>query len=150
VTNSLHDLVRFSDSAVTLYRGNCLELLPALADQPVDAVITDPPYSSGGQYRGDRMQSTSAKYVQSGQVLQQGDFSGDNRDQRAYGHWCALWLAECLRVTKPGGVCCLFTDWRQLPTTTDALQAGGLEVIANKPNTAQEKHNDTTNSESKG
>jgi len=125
VTNSIHDLVRFSDSSVTLYRGNCLELLPSIADQSVDAVITDPPYSSGGQYRGDRMQSTSAKYVQSGQMLQQGDFSGDNRDQRAYGHWCALWLGECLRVTKPGGVCCLFTDWRQLPTTTDALQAGG-------------------------
>jgi site-specific DNA-methyltransferase (adenine-specific) len=53
------------------------------------------------------------------------DFSGDSRDQHAYGYWCALWLAECLRITKPGGVCAMFTDWRQLPTTTDALQAGG-------------------------
>jgi len=115
----------FIDSHISVFHGNALEVLRAIPSESVDAVITDPPYSSGGQFRGDRMQSTTAKYVQSGQVLQFGDFAGDNRDQRAYHHWCALWLAECLRVTKPGGVCCLFTDWRQLPTTTDALQAGG-------------------------
>ena len=36
-----------------------------------------------------------------------------------------MWLGEALRVTRPGGVCLLFTDWRQLPVTCDALQAGG-------------------------
>lgn len=73
------------------------------------------------------MQDVRAKYVQnqsaSGALLPV--FTGDNRDQRAYGYWCALWLSECLRVTRPGGACLLFTDWRQLPTTTDMLQAGG-------------------------
>ena len=53
------------------------------------------------------------------------DFSGDNRDGRAYGYWSALWLSEALRVSKPGAICAVFTDWRQLPTTSDALQAGG-------------------------
>lgn len=109
--------------SVTL--GNALALLQAMPDACVDAVITDPPYSSGGQYRGDRMQNTGAKYQQQGQVLQRPDFAGDNRDQRAYLAWCSVWLAECLRVAKPGSPICLFTDWRQLPTTTDALQAGG-------------------------
>jgi site-specific DNA-methyltransferase (adenine-specific) len=28
-------------------------------------------------------------------------------------------------LTKLGGACCIFTDWRQLPTTTDAMQSGG-------------------------
>jgi len=116
----------FLDSAgVTIYKGNALAVLMDLPSESVDCVITDPPYSSGGMYRGDRAASTIAKYVQSGQVLQHGDFAGDNRDQRAYLSWCSLWLAECLRITKPGGVCALFTDWRQLPVTTDALQAGG-------------------------
>jgi site-specific DNA-methyltransferase (adenine-specific) len=32
---------------------------------------------------------------------------------------------ECLRVAKPGSPLCVFTDWRQLPTMTDAIQAGG-------------------------
>jgi site-specific DNA-methyltransferase (adenine-specific) len=50
----------------TLYCEDCLEVLTHLAEEGVkiDAVITDPPYSSGGQFRGDRTQKTSTKYVQ--------------------------------------------------------------------------------------
>jgi site-specific DNA-methyltransferase (adenine-specific) len=105
--------------------GDALDLLRRLPDGCVDAVVTDPPYSSGGAFRGDRMQSTRDKYVDNRNPGAGPEFQGDNRDQRAYGYWCALWLGECLRLTRPGGPCCLFTDWRQLPTTTDALQAGG-------------------------
>jgi len=32
---------------VTLYRGDCLEVLPTLADGCIDAVVTDPPYEMG-------------------------------------------------------------------------------------------------------
>lgn len=106
-------------------RCNSLARLLDMPDACVDAVITDMPYSSGGFTRGDRMAPPSTKYEQSGQKLQRVDFAGDNRDQRAFGYWCALWLSEALRVAKPGSPICLFTDWRQLPTTTDALQAGG-------------------------
>lgn len=117
----------FSDETARLYGGDALAVLASLPSASVDAVITDPPYSSGGMVRSDRMSDVHVKYVQndsvSGKAL--AAFTGDNRDQRAYGYWCALWLAECLRLTKPGGVCLLFTDWRQLPATTDALQAGG-------------------------
>ena len=117
----------WQDERVTLYGGDALAVLASLPQARVDAVVTDPPYSSGGMVRSDRMNDVHSKYVNSdsgsGQDL--AAFSGDNRDQRAYGYWSALWLSECLRVTKPGGVCLLFTDWRQLPITTDALQAGG-------------------------
>lgn len=115
----------FQQDGITIYRAEALALLATLADESVDLVATDPPYSSGGAFRGDRMQSTRTKYVDGRDQTGFSDFGGDNRDQRAYGYWCALWLAECLRVTKDGGFCCLFTDWRQLPTTTDAIQAGG-------------------------
>ncbi|MEO5727168.1 MAG: DNA methyltransferase [Byssovorax sp.] len=108
-----------------LEQGNALEILKLLPDASVDAVIADPPYSSGGQTHAARAQSPSSKYVQSGTKRQLPDFDGDNRDQRSFGYWCSLWLQECLRVTKPGAPIALFTDWRQLPTTTDALQAGG-------------------------
>ena len=110
---------------IQLYHGDALDLLRGLPDASVDALITDPPYSSGGAFRGDRITSTTAKYVDNRDQLKRPDFGGDNRDQRAYGYWCALWLSECLRIVKPGGAVCLFTDWRQLPVTTDALQAGG-------------------------
>ena len=105
--------------------GEALETLRTLEDGGVDAVVADPPYSSGGTFRSDRMGGTVAKYTTSYGTRDVPNFTGDNRDQRSYGYWSALWLSECLRITKPGGVCCLFTDWRQLPTTTDALQAGG-------------------------
>jgi site-specific DNA-methyltransferase (adenine-specific) len=37
-----------------------------------------------------------------------------------------MWMTECQRVLKPGATFATFTDWRQLPTMTDAVQAGGL------------------------
>jgi len=111
----------------TLYHCDALALLATLPDASSDGLITDPPYSSGGGFRGDRMGSVSDKYLNSDskQATYLPQFAGDNRDQRAFGYWCALWLGECLRVVKPGRAAVLFTDWRQLPTTTDALQAGG-------------------------
>jgi site-specific DNA-methyltransferase (adenine-specific) len=117
----------YQDDSVRLYRGDALRTLVDLADSSIDAVVADPPYSSGGMVRSDRTGSTVNKYVLSRNTQRNSltDFSGDNRDQRSYAYWCALWLGECARVTKPGGVCLLFTDWRQLPATTDALQAGG-------------------------
>lgn len=105
--------------------GDALALLRELPTASVDAIITDPPYSSGGMVRGDRMASTNVKYVNSTTENRGVDFTGDNRDQRAYGYWSALWLGEALRVAKPGAVLCAFSDWRQLPATTDAVQAGG-------------------------
>jgi len=119
--------IDYQTDNVTLYRGDALAVLRELPDASVDAVITDPPYSSGGAMRGDRMAGTSLKYVQTGSSSHGlGDFSGDNRDQRAYAYWLALWIGECTRVSKPGAVGALFTDWRQLPATTDALQSGGF------------------------
>lgn len=116
-----------SAPAWTLHRGDALAVLATLEDGVADAVITDPPYSSGGMVRGDRAgQSTRTKYVTTqNKRTDLMEFAGDNRDQRAFGYWCALWLGEAHRITRPGGICMLFTDWRQLPTVTDAIQAGG-------------------------
>lgn len=113
-------------TAVELRHGDSLLLLRELADESVDLVLTDPPYSSGGMFRGDRAnQSTNAKYVQTGTIANRADFDGDSRDQRGFLAWASLWLAECWRASKPGSSCLVFTDWRQLPTVTDAVQAGG-------------------------
>lgn len=113
------------DARSTIIEGESLRVMQQLPDGCVAAVITDPPYSSGGFTRGDRMASTSNKYVLTGTMVERPDFAGDNRDQRGYLKWCVAWLDECLRITRPGGSLLMFTDWRQLPTTTDAVQAGG-------------------------
>lgn len=103
-------------------------MLADLPDASVDAVVADPPYSSGGMVRSDRANiGTVTKYTTNQNTKRADliDFGGDNRDQRAYQYWSALWMAEAMRATKPGGIIMAFTDWRQLPATTDAVQAGG-------------------------
>lgn len=116
------DKVEIGDAI--LYLGDSLEILPSLPK--VDAFITDPPYSSGGQFRGDRSQKTSTKYVQTGSGFTHRDeFGGDTRDQRAFLEWATMVFGRCLRVAKDGAILCTFTDWRQLPTMTDAVQCGG-------------------------
>jgi site-specific DNA-methyltransferase (adenine-specific) len=110
---------------VAIHTGDCLPWLSDLPPDSVAAVITDPPYSSGGAMRSDRMAAPGRKYTLGGTLTHRTEFAGDNRDQLSYGYWCALWLGAALRATRPGGVCLLFTDWRQLPVTSNALQAGG-------------------------
>lgn len=110
----------------TLIEGEALPALIAMPDASVDAVITDPPYSSGGFSRDDKSRDTDAKYTQSDARGRFPSFGGDSRDQRSYFSWCALWIAECVRVMKPGGYFLTFTDWRQLPVMSDAVQAGGV------------------------
>lgn len=114
----------YQDESVTIYHGDMFAVLGEL-DVLVDALVTDPPYSSGGAQRSDRMTATTSKYVSSGTLAVRHEFSGDNRDQRGYLAWVSLWMGAALRIAKPGALACLFTDWRQLPITTDAFQSGG-------------------------
>jgi len=113
----------YEHGGITIYCGETLEVLPHLSG--VDAVITDPPYSSGGAMRSDRTRSTVAKYVQTGTIDVLPEFTGDNRDGRGYLAWCSLWMCAARHASVAGAPIAVFTDWRQLPTTTDAVQAGG-------------------------
>lgn len=116
----------YQNNWVTLYKGEALAVLRELPDESIDAVITDPPYSSGGMVRGDRTAKPDSKYTQSESQGRWTDFTGDNRDGHGWAYWCALWMSECRRLVKPSGYFLSFTDWRMLPTLTDAIQAGGF------------------------
>jgi site-specific DNA-methyltransferase (adenine-specific) len=113
----------YQDEQVAIYHGDSLWLIPEIG--PIDAVVTDPPYSSGGQFRSDRTQSTVAKYVQSGTQAYRPDFAGDSRDQRSFLAWSTLWLSAAYNVATPGAPIACFIDWRQLPVLSDAIQAAG-------------------------
>lgn len=110
----------------TLQHADAYTALTQLAHGSVDATITDPPYNSGGRTPNDRTgQSARDKYVSGDAHHDLPDFAGDSRDQRGYIAWMTLILTECLRATVAGGPLLLFTDWRQLPANSDALQAAG-------------------------
>lgn len=113
---------------VQLHRGDALAVLPTLAPASVDAVITDPPYNSGGRTASERRnQSAMDKYVSGGSKVETAlaDFTGDNRDQRGFLAWLSLVLSGCLTAARPGAHLLVFSDWRQVPVVSDALQVAG-------------------------
>lgn len=109
-----------------LIHGDALTVLPTLPANSFDALITDPPYASGGVHASARQRSPNEKYMQSSAPYLHADFPSDERDQRSHLAWMQLWLAQCNRVLRDGAPVLLFTDWRQLPLTTDALQCAGF------------------------
>ncbi len=65
-----------------LFADDCLAVLPHLVDACIDTVFADPPFNLGKEY---------------------GAGTDDQIPDHAYLVWCRLWLAECVRVLKPGG-----------------------------------------------
>ena len=113
----------YQDETITIYNGDALQIIPQLTN--IGAVITDPPYSSGGAHRSDRTASTVTKYVQTGTQAYRPEFAGDGRDQRSFLAWCTLWMNAAYNVATPGAPIVSFIVWRQLPILSDAVQAGG-------------------------
>ena len=113
----------YEHAGITIYHGDCFDVLHELSG--VGAVVTDPPYSSGGAFRGDRAQQTTTKYVNSDTAAYRPEFAGDNRDQRGFLAWSAMWLNAARKASEPGAALASFIDWRQLPILTDAVQCGG-------------------------
>lgn len=112
--------------AWTVHTGDALTLLHTLPTGSADAVITDPPYNSGGMTPAQRTSDTArGKYVSGNAQHRLPDFDGDSRDQRGYLAWMTLVLGQCLRISRHASPLLVFTDWRQLPVTSDALQAAG-------------------------
>ena len=83
----------------TLLHGDCLELLRALPDSSVDAVVTDPPY--GLAFMGKRW-----------------DYDVPSVD---------IW-AECLRVLKPGGHLLAFAGTRTQHRMAVRIEDSGFEI----------------------
>lgn len=109
---------------ITLILGDALEVMPSLEAKHFAGALIDPPYSSGGNVR-DKAMPTSAKYLQSGVAGRYPEFAGDTRDQRSYLTWSTMWMRQARDLVMPGGLLATFSDWRQLPVTTDALQCSG-------------------------
>ena len=123
----------FQIGDIRLYQGDALAVLSTLASNSADAVLTDPPYSSGGVTIGARQASPAHKYQSSGTKRQYPPMLGDAKDQRSWTMWCTLWLGECWRIARDGAPLMAFTDWRQLPALSDAVQAAGWKWLGIVP-----------------
>lgn len=85
-------------------------------------VIADPPYASGGGSIREKQRPTGEKYAKDSRFH---DFDGDAKDQRSWTSWMAKWMGEARNLSNEGAILAVFTDWRQLPSTTDAIQWAG-------------------------
>lgn len=110
---------------IEVIHGEALTVMRGMPAESFDTIIADPPYSSGGTTSAARQADPVSKYVQSTTKRQDVSFEGDARDQRSWTFWMTLWLLEAYRLAKTSGRLYVFTDWRQLPSTTDAVQAAG-------------------------
>jgi site-specific DNA-methyltransferase (adenine-specific) len=72
----------FASPLGLLYEGDCLNLLPFIKSESIDTVFADPPFNIGKKY---------------------GAKVNDSLPEKEYLDWCFQWLAECIRVLKPGG-----------------------------------------------
>ena len=108
-----------------IIHGDLLRVLPAFPGSPFGGIICDPPYSSGAADQNSKQKATSQKYCSAKSNNPLPDFEGDAKDQRS---WTPGWRSGCVRrgaYQKEGAPICMFIDWRQLPSMTDALQWAG-------------------------
>jgi DNA modification methylase len=72
----------YGSSNGLLFEGDCLDILPRLPSAAIDMVFADPPFNLGKIY---------------------GNRTNDLRADTEYISWCKRWLAEAIRILKPGG-----------------------------------------------
>jgi site-specific DNA-methyltransferase (adenine-specific) len=84
-----------------ILKGNSLDLLPTLADNSIDAIVTDPPYELG--------------------------FMGKTWDNSGIAYSLELWQ-ECLRVLKPGGHLLAFSGSRTYHRMVVSIEDSGFEI----------------------
>ena len=88
--------------------GDCLEVMPTLADSSVDLVLTDPPYYKVKNLPWDRQWDTPAKFLE----------------------WLDAVLAEFYRVLKPNGSLYLFASPR-MAARVEVLTGERFNVLSN-------------------
>jgi DNA modification methylase len=112
----------YADDKVTLYLGDCLDVLPELAPGTVDAVITDPPYSSGGR----RENSRSIRKSMNRTMTDDEWIAGDAMSTAGF-VWTMRAMACRAKVSmKRGAHMLAFIDWRMYPNLAGALESADL------------------------
>lgn len=117
--------VYYRDAKVTVYHGDCLEVMPSMAAESVQAVLTDPPY--GLEFMGrdwDRPWTASRDDLSSNLA----PIRAPHRRLIDYQQWCAQWARACHKVLTPGGHLVAFGGARTWHRLTCAIEDAGFAI----------------------
>lgn len=103
-----------------LWLGDCREVLPGLG--PVDAVVTDPPYCSGGFSEAAKKQAKGMG-LRSETIRDIGWFAGDNMSASGIAWLIGHVASWCYAILPDGGTATFFTDWRMLNHLAPAIES---------------------------
>jgi site-specific DNA-methyltransferase (adenine-specific) len=106
----------------TLHRGDALAVLRDLPSGSVDAVITDPPYSSGGR----RENARSVRVSMTRSVENEDWIAGDSMSTAGFIWTMREFAMEARRVLVEGGHLLAFIDWRMYPNLSVAIESADL------------------------
>ncbi len=116
----------FLDEKVTLYAGDCVEVLAALPEASVDSVVCDPPYHLTNN-TGSRSPNPG-QYTPIGRPKEpRGGFMGKQWDGGDVAFRVGTWT-QILRVLKPGGHLVAFSGTRTYHRMVCAIEDAGFEV----------------------
>ena len=91
---------------LTLYLGDCIEVMKSLPANSVDALVADPPYALG--FMGKEWDTHASP--------------------QAFQQWCETWGREALRVLKPGAHVVVFGGTRSSHRLTSGIEDAGFEI----------------------
>ena len=75
----------YQEKNITIYNGDCIEVMKTLPNDVIDLVVTSPPYNCGIKY----------------------DVYNDEIEWKKYHNWCKEWLKEIYRIMKDDARFCL-------------------------------------------
>ena len=101
---------RSRDGRVTVYAADAADVLPAIEDNSIDLVLTDPPYMIGATSVGNRKKHKTGSWA----------------DMVNAAAWYADWMSHAERILHSAGYLMAMTNWRGLPTAICALARAGI------------------------
>jgi DNA modification methylase len=109
-------------------QGDALDVLRSLEAGSVSAIVTDPPYCSGGNTEAARKGASNQGIRGEETEAALGWFAGDSMTTPGL-----VWLLrsvafEADRLLIPGGSVLMFCDWRMWSNLAPAVESGGLRL----------------------
>lgn len=103
----------YNEDGITIYHGDCADVLPTLTAGSVDLVVTDPPYMIGSMSYG----SVDSK-------------TGTWADMMNSSMWFAAWYRSAGRLLRHDGAMWAFCNWRSIPVVMRAAVDAQMPVTS--------------------